>query len=118
MAAHLAAGSDRQRRIREAFGHAQLGVPFDVALENARTETPPEVVESSELQEPTPEQRALDSQVLHFHDILKEKIAIRFHELRRAYRLIDQDKSGSADRKELATMLQDMFNLNSACRAL
>jgi hypothetical protein len=38
------------------------------------------------------------------------KIETRFKQLRRAFRLIDLDKSGSCDRAEVRQMLQHLFN--------
>ena len=53
----------------------------------------------------------ISPQVLSLHALLKHKIETRFHELRRAFRLIDQDKSGSCDRHECKRMLLQMFNI-------
>jgi len=53
-----------------------------------------------------------DSQVAHWHKILKEKLETRFGEIRRAFQLIDEDRSGTCDRQELSYMLNAMFNLN------
>ena len=50
-------------------------------------------------------------EVVHHHKILKRLMETRFGEIRRAYRLIDEDNSGSCDRGELKHMLNAMFNL-------
>jgi len=60
---------------------------------------------------PSAAEAALDKEVLSLHALLKHKIETRFHELRRAFRLIDQDKSGSCDRHECKRMLLQMFNI-------
>lgn len=43
---------------------------------------------------------------------LKNLIATRFSEIRRAFRLIDEDSSGDCDKKEIKFMLNAMFNLS------
>jgi len=53
-----------------------------------------------------------DSQVAHWHKVLKDKLETRFGEIRRAFQLIDEDRSGTCDRQELKHMLNAMFNLN------
>ncbi len=62
----------------------------------------------------SPAEAALDEEILQLHAFLKTKIEGRFAQLRRAFRLIDLDKSGSCDRAELKAMLQNMFNLHVA----
>ena len=52
-----------------------------------------------------------DDQVRHWHKLLKRSLETRFGELRRAFRLIDDDNSGDCDRDELKGMLNAMFNL-------
>jgi len=54
---------------------------------------------------------ALDEQVSHYHKLLRHKINARFSTLRRVFRQIDADASGSCDRDELKYMLNAMFNL-------
>jgi len=53
-----------------------------------------------------------ESQVRHWHKVLKDKLETRFGEIRRAFQLIDEDRSGTCDRQELSYMLNAMFNLN------
>lgn len=53
----------------------------------------------------------LDEDVRKYHKVLKRALETRFAELRRAFRLIDEDNSGDCDRNELKHMLQAMFNL-------
>jgi len=55
---------------------------------------------------------ARDEDVRHYHKLLKRSLETRFAELRRAFRLIDEDNSGQCDRDELKHMLNAMFNLN------
>lgn len=55
---------------------------------------------------------ARDDDVRHYHKILKRALETRFAEIRRAFRLVDMDNSGSCDRDELKHMLQAMFNLS------
>lgn len=55
---------------------------------------------------------ARDDEVRHYHKLLKRAIETRFAEMRRAFRLIDEDNSGEADREEMKTMLNAMFTLN------
>jgi Ca2+-binding EF-hand superfamily protein len=43
---------------------------------------------------------------------LKQLVMSRFKEMRRAFRLIDEDSSGTCERHELKFMLNAMFNLN------
>ena len=54
---------------------------------------------------------ARDEDVRYYHKILKRMLETRFSELRRAFRLIDEDRSGSCDREELKHMLTAMFNI-------
>ena len=56
--------------------------------------------------------RATDEELYHHWFTLKRLMETRFSELRRAFRLIDEDSSGSADRSELKFMLNAMFNLS------
>lgn len=56
--------------------------------------------------------RATDEELYHHWFNLKRLMETRFSELRRAFRLIDEDSSGSADRSELKFMLNAMFNLS------
>jgi len=53
-----------------------------------------------------------DQDVQHYHKILKRALETRFAEIRRAFRLIDEDNSGECSREELKYMLQAMFNLS------
>jgi Ca2+-binding EF-hand superfamily protein len=53
-----------------------------------------------------------DADLRKYHKMLKRSLETRFGELRRAFRLIDDDQSGDCDREELKHMLQAMFNLN------
>ena len=55
--------------------------------------------------------RATDEEVYNHWWTLKRLMETRFSEIRRAFRLIDEDASGSADRGELKFMLNAMFNL-------
>ena len=55
---------------------------------------------------------ASDEDVRKWHKLLKRALETRFAELRRAFRLIDEDNSGDCDREELKGMLNAMFNLN------
>ena len=52
----------------------------------------------------------LDRETVNLHNFLRMKIETRFKQLRRAFRLIDLDKSGSCDRAEVRQMLQHLFN--------
>jgi len=56
--------------------------------------------------------RATDEEVYHHWLTLKRLMETRFSEIRRAFRLIDEDSSGAADRGELKFMLNAMFNLS------
>lgn len=51
------------------------------------------------------------SELIYWHSTIKRLLETRFGEIRRAYRLIDQDNSGECDRGELKHMLNAMFNL-------
>jgi len=53
-----------------------------------------------------------DEQIHHHWTVLKRLMETRFSEMRRAFRLIDEDASGSCDRNELKFMLNAMFNLS------
>ena len=53
----------------------------------------------------------VDEEVSYYHSVLRDKLSTRFAELRRAFRLIDEDHSGRCDRKELKQMLNSMFNM-------
>jgi len=53
-----------------------------------------------------------DEDVVYWHGQIKRLLETRFGEIRRAYRLIDQDNSGACDREELKHMLNAMFNLS------
>jgi Ca2+-binding EF-hand superfamily protein len=53
-----------------------------------------------------------DHEVAHHHKILKRLLETRFGEIRRAFRLVDADQSGAADRQEMKHMLNAMFNLS------
>ena len=55
---------------------------------------------------------ASDEDTRKYHKVLKRSLETRFGELRRAFRLIDEDNSGDCDREELKGMLNAMFNLN------
>lgn len=55
---------------------------------------------------------ARDDEVRHYHKLLKRAIETRFAEMRRAFRLIDEDASGECDRAEMKMMLNAMFTLN------
>lgn len=54
---------------------------------------------------------ASDEEVTHHFGNLKRLMETRFSEIRRAFRLIDEDASGTCDRGELKFMLNAMFNL-------
>ena len=54
---------------------------------------------------------ASDEDVFEAHQNLKRLMETRFAEIRRAFRLIDEDASGACDRGELKFMLNAMFNL-------
>jgi Ca2+-binding EF-hand superfamily protein len=56
--------------------------------------------------------KASDEEVSYHFKILKRLMETRFTELRRAFRLIDEDSSGDCDRDELKGMLNAMFNLS------
>jgi len=56
--------------------------------------------------------------VAQYHKILKDKITTRFGDLRKCFRVIDEDGSGSCDRVEISQMLNAMFNLNVPDRAM
>jgi len=53
-----------------------------------------------------------DEDVVAAHKLLKARLETRFGEIRRAFRLIDEDNSGTCDRDELKYMLNAMFNLD------
>ena len=55
---------------------------------------------------------ASDMEVYSHWLTLKRLMDTRFSEIRRAFRLIDEDSSGSCDRDELKFMLNAMFNLS------
>ena len=55
---------------------------------------------------------ASDEDTRKYHKLLKRSLETRFGELRRAFRLIDEDNSGACSRDELKEMLNAMFNLN------
>ena len=61
--------------------------------------------------EAAPDQ-ASDDEVYFHHQQLKRLMETRFSEIRRAFRLIDEDSSGTCDRRELKFMLNAMFNLS------
>ena len=52
-----------------------------------------------------------DEMVYHHWSLLKKLMETRFSEIRRAFRLIDEDASGTCSRDELKFMLNAMFNL-------
>ena len=54
---------------------------------------------------------ASDTEVYFHWQTLKRMMETRFSEMRRAFRLIDEDSSGSCSRTELKFMLNAMFNL-------
>jgi Ca2+-binding EF-hand superfamily protein len=54
----------------------------------------------------------VDEEVSFYHRLLCDKLSSRFGELRRAFRMIDDDHSGKCDRRELKEMLNAMFNLD------
>ena len=56
--------------------------------------------------------QATDQEVYNHWFTLKRLMETRFSEIRRAFRLIDEDSSGSADKQEMKFMLNAMFNLN------
>ena len=57
--------------------------------------------------------RGVRDEDVQFHwKVLKSKIANRFAELRRCFRMIDEDVSGSCDRDELKFSLNAMWNLS------
>jgi len=58
------------------------------------------------------EAERFDREVARHHQVLQAKVKTRFGELRRAFRMIDQDFSGACDRGELKHMLNAMFNLD------
>ena len=53
-----------------------------------------------------------DAEVAYHHRILKERLESRFGEVRRAFRMVDEDASGTCDRDELKFSLNAMFNLD------
>jgi len=55
---------------------------------------------------------ATDEEVSHYHKLLKRALETRFAEIRRAFRLVDEDNSGECDREEMKTMLNAIFTLN------
>ena len=56
--------------------------------------------------------RHLDAAVSCYHKLLRNKLAGRFSSLRRSFRQIDADASGTCDRGELKFMLAAMFSLD------
>lgn len=59
-----------------------------------------------------PKKAQVSDEVVYFHwSELKRLMETRFAEMRRAFRLIDEDASGACDRGELKFMLNAMFNL-------
>jgi Ca2+-binding EF-hand superfamily protein len=55
---------------------------------------------------------ATDEEVFLHWSTLKRLVDTRFSEMRRAFRLIDEDSSGTCDASELKFMLNAMFNLS------
>lgn len=84
----------RQRQQAEAIAAATAGAAAD-----APAEAPP----PSEVSDET---------IHHHWTVLKRLMETRFSEMRRAFRLIDEDSSGACDRRELKFMLNAMFNLS------
>lgn len=64
------------------------------------------------------EAAALDDDVRHYHKLLKRAIETRFVEMRRAFRLIDEDNSGDCDRDEMKMMINSIFTFNIPDRIL
>ena len=54
---------------------------------------------------------AREEDVKYWHKMLRRCFETRFGELRRAFRLIDEDGSGDCDREELKHAIEMMFNL-------
>jgi len=52
---------------------------------------------------------ARDDEVSYYHKQLKRSLETRFAELRRAFRLIDEDNSGECDRNEFKTMINALL---------
>lgn len=77
---------------------------------HARSSLAPQAIVGAALASGDPE---FDMEVYSHWLTLKTLMNNRFKEIRRAFRLIDQDASGACDRKELKTMLNAMFNLNA-----
>ena len=73
------------------------------ALQDAATAGAPSAAETKIV--------ASDEEVKHHFAVLKRLMETRFSEMRRAFRLIDEDASGTCDRGELKFMLNAMFNL-------
>lgn len=100
-------GLQRRRRGGLVGPYQAIGA---AAADNAHALTEEER-EGGDGPEQDPAEAAMDEEVIQLHATLKSKIESRFSELRRAFRLIDLDKSGSCDRGEMRTMLESMFNL-------
>ena len=90
-----------------------MGAPFGAELPPP-TVTPPAAA-ATKLQGSNGKSKRtadpLDTQVSHYHRLLTRKISTKFGSLRRVFRKIDADASGSCDRDELKYMLNAMFNL-------
>jgi len=69
-------------------------------------------VEDQAVAETSAAQLVSDEDVRKYHKLLKRCLETRFAEIRRAFRLIDEDNSGDCDRMELKSMLNAMFNLS------
>ena len=61
---------------------------------------------------------ASDAEVAAAHQTLKQLMETRFKQVRRCFRLIDEDKSGYCSRAELKYMLNAMFNLHISSAVL
>ena len=105
---------ERERRLRQRLGReaedaAAARRPAPAPLPTEEPSMSMEEVMATEASLSAAEAN-LNRETVNLHNFLRMKIETRFKQLRRAFRLIDLDKSGSCDRAEVRQMLQHLFN--------